>query len=237
MAGLAADNTICALYFSTLYWLARNIPADPSEDESQDAGVQAPGVALPEGGEGTSTSSGKAIPVLESATAVALSAVICAIGTGAAAATGFPGLSIPIITLVSVAIATAAPGLLGPLVGAGEGLAAIIMQVFFATIGASGSIATVVNQAPSLFLFSFIQVALHLFIALSGGKLLGYSLRDILIASNANVGGPTTAAGMAAAKGWKSSVVPGLLVGTFGYAIATFVSIALGINVLKPMSA
>ena len=42
--------------------------------------------------------------------------------------------------------------------------------------------------------------------------------------------GPTTAAGMAAAKGWRSSIVPALLVGTFGYAIATFVNIALGVS-------
>lgn len=32
-AGLAADNLICALYFSTLYWLARNTPPDGSGGE------------------------------------------------------------------------------------------------------------------------------------------------------------------------------------------------------------
>ena len=47
--------------------------------------------------------------------------------------------------------------------------------------------------------------------------------------------GPTTAAGMAAAKGWRSSIVPSLLVGTLGYAIATFLAVALGINVLQKM--
>ena len=44
-------------------------------------------------------------------------------------------------------------------------------------------------QAPSLFMFSLVQVAVHLGIVLLGGKLLGYSRRDTLIASNANVGG------------------------------------------------
>ena len=47
------------------------------------------------------------------------------------------------------------------------------------------------------------------------------------------VAGPTTAAGMAAAKGWKTSLVPSLLVGTFGYAIATFLACALGVTVLQ----
>lgn len=49
------------------------------------------------------------------------------------------------------------------------------------------------------------------------------------------IAGPTTAAGMAAAKGWRKSIVPSLLVGTLGYAMATFLAVALGINVLQKM--
>ena len=44
-------------------------------------------------------------------------------------------------------------------------------------------------------------------------------------ASNANVGGPTTAAAMASSKRWKSLVLPALLTGVFGYTIATFVGL------------
>lgn len=40
---------------------------------------------------------------------------------------------------------------------------------------------------------------------------------------------------MAAAKGWKASLVPSLLVGTFGYAIATFLACGLGVAVLQHM--
>jgi uncharacterized membrane protein len=40
--------------------------------------------------------------------------------------------------------------------------------------------------------------------------------------------GPTTAAGMAAAKGWRSSLIPALLVGILGYATATFIGVAAG---------
>ena len=47
------------------------------------------------------------------------------------------------------------------------------------------------------------------------------------VASNAAVGGPTTAAAMATAKGWDDLVLPALLVGILGYATGTFVSIGL----------
>ena len=49
--------------------------------------------------------------------------------------------------------------------------------------------------------------------------------------------GPSTAAGMAAAKGWQSMLVPAILIGTWGYSIATPLSIVLGQSVLQPMVA
>ena len=108
-------------------------------------------------------------------------------------------------------------------------------QVFFATVGANGSVTAVLTQAPSLFLFSFIQIAIHLAIILGVGKLLRFDRKSLLLASNANVGGPTTGAGMANAKGWRTLLVPTILVGICGYTIATFLSIALGYGVLRKM--
>jgi len=93
------------------------------------------------------------------------------------------------------------------------------------------------RSAPALFAFCFVQIAAHLGLTLLVGRAFGFSLRELLLASNANVGGPTTAAGMAVAKGWRKSFVPALLAGILGYAVATFLSVALGFTVLKPMHA
>lgn len=102
-------------------------------------------------------------------------------------------------------------------------------------VGANGSIRNVINTAPGIFAFAFIQVAVHLSFILGVGKLLRFDQKLLLVASNANVGGPTTACGMATAKGWSSLIVPGILAGIFGIAIATFIGIAFGVMVLKFM--
>ena len=86
-----------------------------------------------------------------------------------------------------------------------------------------------------LFVFE-LAVFVHLGIVLAAGKLLGYSRKEIVLASNANVGGPTTAAAMCVAKGWRAYFIPSMLSGILGYTIATFVCIGLGVSVLKPMA-
>ncbi|ERM96452.1 hypothetical protein AMTR_s00001p00253690 [Amborella trichopoda] len=108
-------------------------------------------------------------------------------------------------------------------------------QVFFAVVGANGSIWNVIKTAPGIFTFALIQVSIHLAVILGVGRLMGSDQKLLLIASNANVGGPTTACGMATTKGWATLIVPGILAGIFGISIATFLGIGFGMMVLKHM--
>ncbi|EIE21689.1 DUF819-domain-containing protein [Coccomyxa subellipsoidea C-169] len=225
MAGLAADNLLCAVYFTTIFHLARKIPPESASAGQASADDQ----PAAEGIKACSPPHGMA------STGIAISAILCYVGQQLAVAVGFPSSSISIITLLTVALATCFPTQLKPLVASSEGIAFILLQIFFAAVGASGQIRAVLTTAPSLFLFCFLQIAIHLGIILGVGRAAGFARKDLLLASNANVGGPSTAGGMAAAKGWQSLLVPALLIGTFGYSCATFVALVLGSTVLRGM--
>lgn len=221
-AGVAADNVICAIYFMVLFALASRVPPEPSK-LTTDVEI------------GLESNSGNKIPVLPTTTAIAISFAICKSADCLTKLFGIQGAMLPTATAVAVALATLFPAVFSYLAPSAEPISLILMQVFFVVIGASGNIWNVINTAPSIFLFALVQVSVHLAVILGIGKLFGFELKLLLLASNANVGGPTTACGMATAKRWDALIVPGILAGIFGISIATFLGIGLGLTVLKQM--
>lgn len=93
--------------------------------------------------------------------------------------------------------------------------------VFFAMIAAGANVVTLISEAPVLILIIAIVLVVHGVVVFGLGALLRLSLPELIIASNAAVLGATTAPALAAAKGWKNLVTPGVLVGVLGYAIGT----------------
>ena len=140
---------------------------------------------------------------------------------------GFFGNKYLLITTFTMIIATVFPKQMSSVKGAQE-IGTFLIYIFFAVIGAPASVPMIIKESP-LLLFALIIVAVNMIVSLIFGKIFNFSIEEIIIASNANIGGPTTAAAMAVSKGWGALIVPGLLVGTLGYVLGNYLGILSGI--------
>lgn len=131
------------------------------------------------------------------------------------------------ITTITMLCATLAPGFFGKIEGSQE-LGTFLIYLFFFVIGVPASVPMIVMNSPLLLLFAAIIVITNMIFSFAGGKLLKFDLEDIILASNANIGGPTTAAAMAVSKGWSKLVGPVLLIGTLGYVLGTYAGLLVG---------
>src|SRR5699024_1368870 len=92
-----------------------------------------------------------------------------------------------------------------------------LIYLFFVVIGVPASLVVIIKTAPLLF-FALANIIITLIFV----KIFKFTLEESLLVSNANLGGPTTAAAMAIAKGWTNLIVPILLVGTLGYVFGNY---------------
>lgn len=132
-----------------------------------------------------------------------------------------------VLTTMTVLIVVAFPNYFDNIRGTQE-IGTFLIYLFFVVIGVPASLALVVTTAPLLLVFTLIIVIFNLLFSLVLGKLFKFNLEEVVLASNANLGGPTTAAAMAIAKGWNKLIVPILLVGTLGYIIGNYIGTGLG---------
>lgn len=236
-AAIAADNVVCALYFGFLFYLAKTGKGDGGEEVKMtgENGGTLDVISLDTEDVIAEEGNGDFISMQSSAVSITVASSLVTAGKLASKAFLPSGTSaLPLISIFTVISATLFPRFFLNLRTTGTSIGMIFMKMFFAAYGAVGSIRLVIQSAPSLFLFSAIQVTVH-FITLMGlGRgILQLKSRELYLVSNANVGGPTTAAAMATAKEWPRLVLPALMVGILGYATATPVALALGQVLLR----
>lgn len=223
-AGLCVDNLFALVYFPITSYLGSGRP-DVIEEERD---------TIPK--EDTSETADSIVSLEERPTTIQHASTVLSL----AAATiwlgerlGGPSGALPCSTLLTVLLASVLPtSFLQPLQPAAHVLGTTALYLFFATAGAPGlAVAESVRASlVPLSLFLGCLYSIHGTILAILHKVLPHrkalTPQRLLVASSAAIGGPATAAALAQAQGWTTLVAPSLLVGSLGYALATFCGLA-----------
>lgn len=136
-----------------------------------------------------------------------------------------------IMTTLMLIIATVFSKQLDELNGAEE-IGTFLIYLFFVTLGVPASISEIIKNGAFILVFCILTVVIHLAVTLGLGKVFKFKLDELLLASNAAIGGPTTAVAMAITKGWNNLIIPAMVSGIWGYILGNYMGIFVG-NILQ----
>ena len=160
------------------------------------------------------------------AAAMAISFIICALADLISAKLGQESYSILIITILALLVANFMKPLVKRFNSEFE-VGTFFMYMFFVTIGAGADVATIAGVALPYVVLICLAVAMFFVLILVVGRVLRLDLAELMVAANACILGPATAAALAAGQGWKDLVTPGMLTGILGYSVGTFIGVAV----------
>lgn len=222
LAGAAADNVIGVIYLALLAlmpsmsFLRRWLPSTIIDAAEQDIQLEV-----------KYKNETINLNLLHISLSLLLSLTICAVGKSLADSLELTRFSILFITAITVLVANIFPKAMATLEGDFE-VGVLMMYLFFVTVGASADIAMMLDSALVIVALVAIIVTVHVIFIVTGSRLFKLDLAEVIIASNACASGPTTAAALAASKGWKTLVTPAVMCGVFGYVFANFIGVFLG---------
>lgn len=214
-AGLAADLALMALYFGALFALAAR--QQGQRDKEIGAPVRKSFVH----------SRKRSYHVFLLLLPIALTAGITAGAHVVARVFRLPpGFDLLLMASCSVLLSTA-PQLKEQLQLSGT-VGDTAVTVFFAALGATTRLSAVVGASQAIVMVAGVVLLVHMTVLCILGKwVLRLPTRALLLASNANVGGASTAAAFAAAFGWRTLIPGAVILGTIGYLIGTPVGLAI----------
>ena len=159
-------------------------------------------------------------------TALAVAFMLTALGRLIAETAGFPDYAVLVITLLAIAVSTLFPGQVARMSGhyqAGN----VLIFIFLASIAATADIWQLIGLAPVLFVFAAIIIAIHLVVLFALGYIFRFEMSELIMASAACIGGSSSAPAIASAKGWRDLMIPGILAGSMGNAIGSFIGVTI----------
>jgi uncharacterized membrane protein len=158
--------------------------------------------------------------------AIAISFVICAVSDFLGSYFDVKQYNILIITVLTISLVNMFPKAMESVKGEFN-VGMLIMYLFFAMVGAGTSATLFFSSAFNLFLYGMFIIVVHLVIVLTFAKIFKVDLAEAIVASGAALVGPAVTAAIAISRGWRNLITPGIMCGIFGYAIATFIGVAV----------
>jgi uncharacterized membrane protein len=162
--------------------------------------------------------------------ALAMAFGLVAAGEYAAAALDMPATAILITSALALAIGTFAQPLVERMSGDFE-IGTFLAFLFVVAIGAGADVWVLFETGPVFLAYAVIVLAVHTLFLLAVAALtrpvLRLDIRAVVIGSTACVGGLSTAAAIASARGWRDLVAPGIIAGTLGNAVGTFLGLLM----------
>jgi uncharacterized membrane protein len=137
-------------------------------------------------------------------------------------------LTLLVVTIVMTLFVSLFPKFFEKLERVAFSMGMSMLYIFLAVVGAASNIKTVFLAGPGVFMFATLTLLIQFAIIMGFGKLFKFSLKEIAIASCANVSGPTLSAPMAASFKAKNLITPAVLVGILGYIIGTLLGVSVG---------
>ena len=103
----------------------------------------------------------------------------------------------------------------------------VLIQPFFAVIGLSTTVGGLFGLGLPVLVYAYLVVAIQALVVLFVRRQQRWALVDSLVASQAAVGGPSTALALASSLGRSSLVLPSVAVGLLGMMLGTYLGLAV----------
>lgn len=250
--GLAVDNVVGLVYFPLVSWLGNKYNSN-SNNSAIDIGVKEDSLVLPpdkavDDEYGLQASSADSNRVSNSCSlsddmrfmsALAIAFVLTALAETVSRMTAVPAIALS--SIMTVLVASLLPTQLKPYVSPGELMGKLLLLLFCSSIGSSSgaifqSMGNSSSGAVALFGYGVTLYVVHFVVIYVLGYLfMQLPIPDLLLGSNANIGNAATASALAVSMGWRSRLLPAILVGNLGNFIGTFGGLWLSTYVFRPM--
>lgn len=101
-------------------------------------------------------------------------------------------------------------------------LGTLALHFFFVVIGAWSRVSEIMAVGVEVFFYTLLIIAVHGLVVFGVGRLVRIDVGSLAVASQAAVGGPSSALAVAVSRKWPGLVLPGIIVGLIGYAVGNY---------------